>query len=89
MGQRTVAVVGIGFAPKKSKPAPRRAKTPESAPASRPSRPVEPPAEQVSQRVAEAPADATDAMVLAGEIGEQVTKAVVGVNFAPKRSSEE
>ncbi len=89
MGQRTVAVVGIGFAPKKSKPTQKRKRSPEAAPVSRPERPVEPPIESINPPVAEAPADTTDPMVLAGGVGKQVTRAVVGVNFAPQKSSQE
>jgi predicted CoA-binding protein len=80
MTQRTIAVVGVGFAPKKSPEAQaEELKNKEAATVSRvPKTPI--------SREVELPADSTDRNVLAGEIGEAATIAVVGVDFAPKKS---
>jgi hypothetical protein len=86
MGQKTVAVVGIGFAPKRN----TNRKQPKTNAINDVSRDIER-KENINSRtelIDAAEANPTDPIEMAGtiQIGETATKAVVGIGFAPKKS---
>jgi hypothetical protein len=85
MGQKTVAVVGIGFAPKRN----TNRKQPKTNPIGVPQdierkENINPRAEPIYA----AEANPTDPIEMAGamQIGETATKAVIGIGFAAKKS---